>query len=146
MTGPEELSVFDLRIRVLLDGAATAGALALCEETTPAGSGPPLHVHRDADEFFRVLEGRYRFRVGDATVDAGPGDAAFVPRGTPHAFANVGNAPGRLLFGLTPAGGEAFFRAVAAAGLRPPDDMPAIAALAAAHALEFLGPNPFAGH
>ncbi len=139
-------AVLGLTIRILLPAEATGGALSLCEETTPPGAGPPLHIHPDADESFRVLEGRYRFRVGDADIEAGPGDALFVPRGAPHAFVNAGDAPGRLLFCFTPGGGERFFAAIAASGLAPPADMPAIAALAGRHGLTLLGPNPFGDH
>jgi mannose-6-phosphate isomerase-like protein (cupin superfamily) len=139
-------AVLGLTIRILIPAEATGGAMSLCEERTPPGAGPPLHIHPDSDEFFRVLDGRYRFRVGDATVEAGPGDALFVPRGTPHAFVNAGDAPGLLLFGFTPGGGERFFPAIAASGLTPPGDLPAIAALAAQCGLTILGPNPFAGH
>ena len=139
-------AVLGLTIRILIPAAATGGALSLCEEETPPGAGPPLHIHPDGDEFFRVLEGRYRFRVGEATMEAGPGDALFAPRGTPHAFVNAGEATGRLLFGFTPGGGERFFPAIAASGLTPPADMPAILALAAGCGLTILGPNPFAAH
>lgn len=139
-------AVLGLTIRILIPAETTAGLLSLCEEETPPGAGPPLHIHPDSDEFFRVLEGRYRFRVGDAEMEAGPGDALLVPRGAPHAFVNAGAAPGRLLFGFTPGGGERFFPAIAATGLRPPADMPAILALAAQCGRTILGPNPFAAH
>jgi mannose-6-phosphate isomerase-like protein (cupin superfamily) len=139
-------AVLGLTIRILIPSDATGGALSLCEEETPPGAGPPLHIHRDSDEFFRVQEGRYRFRVADADIEASPGDALLVPRGTPHAFVNAGPAPGRLLFGFTPGGGERFFPAIAASGLTPPADMPAILALAAQCGLTILGPNPFAAH
>jgi hypothetical protein len=48
--------------------------------------------------------------------------------------------------GFAPGGGEGFFAAIAASGLKPPADMPAIAALAAGYGLSFVGPNPFADH
>jgi mannose-6-phosphate isomerase-like protein (cupin superfamily) len=137
-----DLAVFDVRIRVLMTAAETGGALALFEEITPPHAGPPLHLHERADEFFRVIEGRYRFRVGDATVEAGPGHTLFVPRGAPHCFYNPCETPGKLFVGLTPGGDEAFFPAVAAAGLDPARDRDAVAALAAAHGLQLLGPNP----
>ncbi|MEZ4386714.1 MAG: cupin domain-containing protein [Candidatus Krumholzibacteriia bacterium] len=134
---------FGVEVRVIVPAAHTDGSLGLFEEITPPQVGPPLHRHHQEDEFFRVIEGRYRFRAGDEDVEAGPGDSLLVPRGTPHCFINVGDTPGRLFMGLTPGGFEGFFARVAAEKLRLPDDMPRIAAIAADFNLEFLGPNPF---
>ena len=49
----------------------------------------PLHVHHVDDEAWYVLEGMLRFRVGDETLEAPPGSAVFVPKGTPHAYGNA---------------------------------------------------------
>src|SRR5258708_11209484 len=46
------------------------------------GSGPAtLHVHRDDDEAWHVLEGELRFRFGDRTEVAPAGSTVFVPAG-----------------------------------------------------------------
>jgi mannose-6-phosphate isomerase-like protein (cupin superfamily) len=139
------LDIFDVRLRVVVPGTATDGAFSLFEEITGPGLGPPLHVHRAEDEFFRILEGRYRFRVGERDVDAAAGDTIVVPRGHPHAFLNTGRDPGRLMMGFSPGGAEAFFEQVAEEGLVVPEGMPRIAELGERYALEFLGPNPLAG-
>lgn len=57
------------------------------------GQGPKLHVH-PYDEIFVVVEGRARFFVGDAVIDAEVGDVVLGPKGVPHRFENLG--PGRL--------------------------------------------------
>jgi len=49
----------------------------------------PLHVHHCDDEAWYVVEGKLRFRVGDAMCEAGPGDAVLAPKGTPHAYGNA---------------------------------------------------------
>jgi len=49
----------------------------------------PLHVHHADDEAWYVLEGMLRFQVGDETLEAPPGSAVFVPKGTPHAYGNA---------------------------------------------------------
>ena len=35
----------------------TGGRFSMIEETAPRGEGTPLHVHREDDETFYVLEG-----------------------------------------------------------------------------------------
>lgn len=39
------------------DAATTGGVLGLAEATIPFGHSPGLHVHRDEDEAFYVLQG-----------------------------------------------------------------------------------------
>jgi hypothetical protein len=44
----------------------TSGAFSLVETVEAmAGSGPPLHVHRDAAESFYVIEGEYVMSLDD---------------------------------------------------------------------------------
>lgn len=57
------------------------------------GTGPALHVH-PYDEVFVVQQGRARFFVGDAVIDAEAGETVMGPAGVPHRFINRG--PGRL--------------------------------------------------
>ncbi len=122
-----------IRIRA----SETAGRFALIEEPVPPGWGPPLHVHQREDEFFQVLEGMFRFRCGDAVQEGGAGTTAFLPRGVPHSFRNIGSGTGRLLVGLTPGGFEGFFEEAAAAGVT---DAAAAEAIAARYGVTYLGP------
>lgn len=142
-TASAPLDIFGVHVQVLVPAAVTGDRFSLFEETTPAGEGPPLHVHQHEEEFFRVLAGRYRFRVGQDDLDLGPGDTLVVPRGTPHTFFNPGRTAGRLAMGFVPGGAEGFFERVAAAGLTVPRDMHEIADLAERHGLTFLEPNPY---
>ncbi len=87
----------------------TGGSLTAFENVIPPGEGPPLHRHRDEDEFWYVIEGELRFRLGDDDDHAPQGSFVFVPRGVEHAFTNPGSEPVRMLVGFTPAGMEAFF-------------------------------------
>src|SRR5258708_7026023 len=51
------------------------------------GSGPAtLHVHRDDDEAWHVLEGELRFRFGDRREVAPAGSTVFVPAGVAHTY------------------------------------------------------------
>ncbi len=97
-------------IAVRLRAEETGGQLGLVEQVVPGGyPGPAMHAHPDFDEIFYVIEGRLGFRVGDLAYEAGPGTVAFVPRGTPHTFANPGQEPARSLVVVTPGGFEAYF-------------------------------------
>ena len=63
----------------------------------------PLHVHHGDDEAWYVLEGTLRFRLGEETVEAGPGDAVMAPKGTPHAYGNARRGErARYLLVMTP--------------------------------------------
>ena len=46
--------------------------------------------------------GTLGFRVGDDEVEAGPGAAVFVSRGTPHSFWNAGAGPARYVLVMPP--------------------------------------------
>lgn len=130
-----------VEMRVLVPAAATGGSFFVVEETTQPGMGPPLHVHRWQTELFRFLEGRYALEVDGRRCEVGAGDVAVVPPGARHAFRNIGAAPARLMFMLTPAlSGEAFLRDLGSlAGAGPPD--PAhLAAYAVPLGTEFVGP------
>lgn len=56
----------------------------------------PLHLHRNDDEAWYVLEGALRVRVGTEVVEARAGSAVFVPRGKAHTYWNPG--PGRVRY------------------------------------------------
>lgn len=61
----------------------------------------PLHLHRNDDEAWYVLEGMLCVRVGDNVVEAKVGSAVFVPRATPHTYWNPGTGPVRYLLVMT---------------------------------------------
>lgn len=61
----------------------------------------PLHLHRNDDEAWYVLEGKLCVRVGTEIVQAGAGSAVFVPRGTPHTYWNPGSGLLRYLLVMT---------------------------------------------
>lgn len=86
----------------------TAGALGLVEAHFWAGMGTPLHVHHHEDEAFYLLDGQIRFRRGDETFTAGPGDFVFAPRELAHCFKVLDGGATALVL-VTPAGLEQMF-------------------------------------
>ncbi len=130
----------------------TGGQYTLVEILAPEGFASPLHVHHQEDEGFWILEGEMTFYVGDQTIKAQPGSFLFGPQEVPHAF-RVDSGPARLLFVLSPAGFEDLVREMGEPAREltippqpeaPPNEaqMQQMAAIAARHGNEILGPPP----
>lgn len=86
-------------------GADTHGHLGLFENVIqPGGTAPILHLHRQMEEMFYVLEGEVEIQVGNQIVQGQPGAFVLVPRNTPHTFANRGTQPAKLLIMFCPGG------------------------------------------
>ena len=99
----------DAPISVLLRGRHSDGGLALIDEMVADGFGPALHIHDTFDEGFYVVAGELTFQVGDDIVTGGSGSFIWIPRGTPHTFANLSGHPARTLVLCAPAGFESHF-------------------------------------
>src|ERR687894_3016007 len=130
----------------------TGGQYTLVEVLAPDGFASPLHVHHFEDEGFYILEGEMTFYVGDQTIKAQPGSFLFGPKDVPRAF-TVDSGPARLLFVLSPGGFEGLIRdmgeparslSIPPQPEAPPDEaqMQQMAAIAARHGNEILGPPP----
>jgi quercetin dioxygenase-like cupin family protein len=125
----------------------TGGRVAVIEHRAPRGSGSPLHLHRNEDEWFYVIEGALTFWVGGRVVEAPAGSFVYGPRGTPHTF-TVSSPEARFLLVAEPAGFEGFMRSLAQpateralppAGAASPAPEQMMAA-AAEYGIEILGP------
>jgi len=89
------------------------------------------HLHHQAEELFYVLDGqldllafepkartptgwqRWESHTGATVARGGPGSFMFVPRGCPHAFANPGPGPARMVFLVSPPGHEHYQKELA---------------------------------
>lgn len=131
----ETLAIGPNRVTLKATGEATAGTLFVGETVTAPGSlGPPPHYHERLHDMFYVLEGTLTVRLGDETVEAGPGTFVCVPPGVVHTFSNPGDEPVRFLNFNTPAGWEDYMRDLAAAfGPGEPVTPEAIAEVAKAY-------------
>jgi len=124
---------------VKVSGSDTGGDLAIFEQTSLSqGRGTPLHVHPSQDEIFYVIEGSYRFKVGEDLYSLKAGDSIFLPRQVPHAWTQA-SEKGRMLVTLQPAGKlEDFF--VTMAGLDHEPSMQEVANIFAASEMKVVGP------
>jgi quercetin dioxygenase-like cupin family protein len=128
-------------------GEHTADAVAVVEGTFRAGHGPPLHVHRNEDELFYVVDGQMLVACDGRTFTAQAGDTVFLPRGLPHTFkVPAHGGPARALLLVTPARFLGFIEAAgepAPEAVMPPDqeyDIARTEALAADYQFDVVGP------
>src|SRR5215469_6235956 len=98
------------------------------------GNEPPVHVHKNEDEWFYLLEGEMTFHVGGESHFAKAGAFVSFPRAIPHTF-TVESPTARFLVMNTPGGFERMFE------LAPKTNKEAMRALAA-YGMEVVGPHP----
>ena len=70
----------------------------------PPGARHDRHRHRDADEFFVVLQGSGMIYTDDGREPSGKGDVVYTPRGHWHGFDNTGDEDVVLVWGWSGAG------------------------------------------
>jgi quercetin dioxygenase-like cupin family protein len=138
----------DHRAHAKVTALDSNGAFLLSDTQADMGGGVPPHIHLREDETFYILSGRFRFLVGEATVEVGPGDTVYGPRNIVHAWQCISPEGGRLLIMFTPGDNfQSFAMAMAALKVNPQSDMadPArvaeFVALAAQHGIEMLPPS-----
>ena len=132
--------------RVRVSGEDSGGALAVVEIEGRRGDMPPLHAHEREDECFYVLEGTMSVHVPGRSIELGPGEAYFAPRGVAHVY-RVESEVAKWLAIATPAGFDEFVREAgepAGEDALPPEgrvhDVGRLAEIAARHGIELLGP------
>lgn len=104
----EPLDVAGHRLTLLATREQTEGKLSVFEARNVPSTIADRHIHHDAVKVSYILEGTYRWHVGESVRQVGPGSFVHVPRHVAHHF-EVGPEGGRQLFIFTPAGMEHFF-------------------------------------
>lgn len=84
--GAEFLWFNDTLIAIHLSSGAGRDGICVVEHRMPYGDSPPLHVHRNEDEVFHILEGKMRFRVDGRDRLASAGETVLAPKGLPHTY------------------------------------------------------------
>lgn len=134
----EIIRVGPIGIKFLLEAADTNGTLAMFEFTVPVGVRMPQpHSHKNFDETVYGVEGVVTFTVEGKTMDLGPGDSCFIPRGAVHGFNNLKQTDAKGLAVITPAllGPEFFKDAAAVVNAGGPPDLEKLKAVMAKHGL-----------
>ncbi len=99
-------------IRIKVSSNDTNDAYCVIEHRGESNAAPPLHLHKDIDEIFEVIEGRVGFYLDGEPITAEPGTTVAVPRNMPHAWRNIGDTPSRMVVTFIPGGTDRFFEAV----------------------------------
>ena len=134
----EIIRVGQLEINFLLESADTNGSLAMFEFTVPVGAKMPLpHFHKHYDETIYGVEGEVTFTVDGNTVQIGPGESYFIPRGVVHGFNNLKQTDAKALAVITPAllSPDFFREAAAIVNAGGPPDIEKQKAVLAKHGL-----------
>lgn len=104
---PGEGKDYDLFLNrpvIKLSGKDTGGSYTIIEDQIESGFVRGMHVHREHEETFYVLDGEFELMMNDNVITATPGTTIHVPPNTPHAAR--ANKPCRLLIIFSPAGFE----------------------------------------
>jgi quercetin dioxygenase-like cupin family protein len=145
-----DLWFLDTRVIIRVSCEDGADRISVQEHHAPFGDCTPLHLHRNEDEVFHVLEGEVLLRVGDDDKRARAGETLLAPKGIPH-LRRVESAGGARWLTIT--AGKDFERFVRAVG-RPaerdglpdpsgpptPEEANAFAAIGRQHGIEIVGP------
>jgi quercetin dioxygenase-like cupin family protein len=124
--------------------------VSVVDSAAPYGDSPPVHVHRDEDEVFHVLEGELRLRVAESDRRLGPGETTLAPKGVPHSY-RVESSDGARWLVITSRGDfERLVRSVSRRAEAPdlpeptgpptPEQADALAAACREYGIELVGP------
>jgi len=130
-----------------LDGS---DGVSVLEHRAPHGDSPPLHVHRNEDEIFYILEGEMLFRVADRDVHAHAGDTLLAPKGISHTYRIASTDGARWLTIIRGGDFEGLVRSCGRpaerSGLPDPSGPPtpeqteALAVVCSQHGIDLVGP------
>jgi mannose-6-phosphate isomerase-like protein (cupin superfamily) len=97
------IRVGEMSVTFLKTRHETGGALDLFELTLPPFARLPLpHIHRKYDETIFGVDGATTWTLRDRSTQVRRGIILFIPRGTPHFYANLTHTPARILCLQTP--------------------------------------------
>ena len=140
----------DTLVRVRVSATEGNDGISILEHRVRHGDSPPLHRHETEDEIFHVLEGEFRFRIGETERRVGLGDIVVAPRGVPHTYRVESSAGGRWLTVTARGDFERFVRALGrpaerdelppASGAPTPEAIAELTETAARFGIEVLGP------
>ena len=141
---------FNTLVRIQVASGDGADRISVLEHRAPFGDSPPLHIHQTEDEIFYILEGDFRFQLGETERRAAAGATLLVAKGTPHTYRVESRGGGRWLTVIRGDDFERFVQAVSRPAERielpPPGAPPSpeaiaeLAKIANTYGIDFCGP------
>lgn len=92
-------------IKLLLSGEESSGRFMVSLITLEPDTGAPPHHQPNEDEIFLVVSGEIEITIGNETQTVGPGDFAYAPPNTTHAFRAAGGKRA-VMFSINSPGGH----------------------------------------
>ncbi len=136
---------------IRISAQAGSDQLSVVEQRASTGYSPLLHRHRNHDELFHVLEGKFRLKVGDDELRLHADEMLLIPKGMPHTFIIESAEDGRWLDITVGTEYENFVRALArpaerldippAGEDRSPENLLTNTMTAAQFGIDILGPG-----
>ena len=149
IAGKELLWFNNTLIVIQISSADGEDGTCVIEHRLPHGDSPPLHVHRNEDEVFHVLEGRMRFLINGHERMVGAGETFIAPKGVPHTY-RVESPEGAHTLTVTRGSDfETMVRKASRAAARPdlppmaaptPEMIAALTRLCAENGIDLVGP------
>ena len=87
-------------LAVLRNPSGAPRTPTVIELTIPSGGSPPLHIHKNLDDSFLLLDGEVVVRCGDRRIIAHAGSYVVLPAGIEHTFRVTSAVPARMLLVL----------------------------------------------
>ncbi|HEX3966438.1 MAG TPA: cupin domain-containing protein [Edaphobacter sp.] len=111
----DTIHVGEMSVTFLKTRHETGDALDLFELTVPPFARIPLpHIHRKYDETIFGVNGTLTWTLRDKLMQVRRGATLFIPRGTPHSYANCTHLTARILCLQTPGVlGPEYYREIA---------------------------------
>jgi len=136
----ETITVGQLAVRFLVEGADSNGSASVFECFVPANSRMPApHSHDAFEETIYGLKGATTWTIDGETTEIGVGEAVCIPRGAVHGFENGGSEDATFLAIASPGVfGPDYFHEIAAvldASAGGPPDIPALMEVMRRHGL-----------
>jgi quercetin dioxygenase-like cupin family protein len=99
----QTIRVGEMSVTFLKTRHETGDAFDLFELTIPPLARVPLpHIHRKYDETIFGVDGTMTWTLGGKAIQIHPGATLFIPRDTPHSYANRTHTTARILCLQTP--------------------------------------------
>ena len=96
-TDPTSLWFLNTLVKIRVPNTGGRDGITIMEHRAPMGDSPPLHVHRNQDEGFVVLDGEIRVNLDGREIVARKESILLAPKGIPHSYKVISPAGARFL-------------------------------------------------